>query len=56
MKPKFLRIEKFETPKYYYFRIVASNGEIIAQSEGYTTSRKRNKTVKLIIETHIIST
>lgn len=32
----------------HYFRVRADNGEIIVQSEGYTTKRARNKTVRLI--------
>ncbi len=44
------------TPKFksrYYFRIVARNGEIVAQSEGYNTARARNKTAKLLAESKI---
>ncbi len=40
-------VAKFKT--LYYFRVVAGNNEIIAQSEGYTTARARNKTVALLL-------
>jgi hypothetical protein len=32
----------------YRFRIVAANGEIIAQSEGYTSKQAARDTIKLI--------
>jgi len=52
-----IKIEKFDSglprhPDYkrrrFYFRLVAANGEILSQSESYTTKAKRDKTVKLI--------
>lgn len=60
MKTPILRIQKFTGKRRlarkpwrpaYFFRIVAENGEIVAQSEAYTTSRKRNQTVKLLLAT-----
>lgn len=60
MKTPILRIQKFSrnnlhrasnlrNARTHYFRIVAENGEIIAQSEAYTTARARNKTVALLV-------
>jgi uncharacterized protein YegP (UPF0339 family) len=31
--------------KQYYFRIVANNGKIVLQSEGYKTKQSRKKTI-----------
>lgn len=63
MKQPILKIQKFtgksrkprkEWKPAYFFRIVAANGEIIAQSEAYTTARARNKTVRLLVEAKIV--
>jgi uncharacterized protein YegP (UPF0339 family) len=54
-----LHIEKFSVPRRgaikprYYFRVVAANSEIIAQSESYNTPQARNKTAKLLAESKI---
>lgn len=59
-----LHIEKFirqplplkgqrRSKRSYYFRVVASNGEIVCASESYTTARARNKTAKLLAESKI---
>ncbi len=44
--------DKKSKPRYY-FRIVASNGEPIAQSEAYNSAQSRNKTVALIMDAKI---
>lgn len=60
MKPRIqpiLRIQKFKVDSVlhgknrprHYFRILAENGEIVAQSEAYTTARARNSTVSLLV-------
>ncbi len=50
-----LRIQKFtgkirrarqQWKRAYYFRVVAANNEIVAQSEAYTSAAARNKTVR----------
>ncbi len=52
-----VRIEKFRgyvstrrsgLQRRYYFRLLAANGEIIAQSEAYTRKASRDKTVALL--------
>ena len=50
------KIEYFQSKrnKNYYFRIVAKNGETVAQSEGYTTKAMRTKGLKSLIK--ILST
>jgi hypothetical protein len=58
MKTPILTIQKFTRSHRhganpwrhrYFFRIKGANGEIIAQSESYTTARARNKTVALLV-------
>lgn len=48
---KFKKLHHRNKTFTHYFRIRADNGEIIAQSEGYTTKRARDKTVRLIRRT-----
>lgn len=43
-----MRFEIFKNNDEFYFRIVARNGQIIAQSEGYTTKQSAQKTIKSI--------
>ena len=33
---------------YYFFRIRAANGEIVAASEAYNSAQARNKTARLL--------
>ncbi len=40
--------------KRFYFRLVASNGEIVAQSESYNTARARNKTAALLARAKMV--
>jgi uncharacterized protein YegP (UPF0339 family) len=53
-----IRIRKFTgTVRYprqkakaaWFFRLVAANGEIIAQSEAYTRKASRDRTVRLLL-------
>lgn len=45
-----MRIVYFKNKKgQWYFRIVAKNNKIVAQSEGYKTRQGVLKTIKLII-------
>jgi uncharacterized protein YegP (UPF0339 family) len=46
-----MRFEIFRNPSHhgFFFRIVARNGQIIAQSEGYTTKQSAQKTIKSIM-------
>ena len=48
-RPNLHRASNMKNPHNYFFRILAANGEIIAQSEAYTTARARNKTVALLV-------
>lgn len=55
MKPPTIRIVPFFTDatearagRAYYFRLVAGNFQIVAQSEGYTTKVKRDKAMRLL--------
>lgn len=43
-KQLFLRVPTFRTR--YYFRLVAANGEIVAQSEGYTSKQAASDTLR----------
>lgn len=38
----------------YRFRILAANGEVIAQSEGYTTAGARDDTIDLILRSSFV--
>lgn len=42
------RLELFNGKKGFYFRVVAENGEIIAQSEGYASKEMCKKGIKAI--------
>lgn len=43
-KQLFLRVPTFQTR--FYFRLVANNGEILAQSEAYTSKQAAEATLK----------
>jgi len=43
-KQLFLRVPTFKTE--YRFRLVAPNGEVVAQSEGYTVKRNARKVIE----------
>ena len=40
-----MKVKVFKSKDQYYFSIVARNGQIVAQSEGYTTKQSANKTI-----------
>lgn len=44
-------VHKFLSPlnNNFYFSIKASNGQIVAQSEGYTTKAKRDQTADRLV-------
>ncbi len=46
------KIEKYESKDGPRFRIVASNGKIIAHSEAYSGKGSRTKTINKLIENH----
>lgn len=44
-----MHFEIFKSKDQFYFRLVARNGQTVAQSEGYKTKQSCTKTVKSII-------
>lgn len=46
-----MHFEIFTNPQHhgFFFRIVSRNGQIVAQSESYTTKQSAQKTIKSIM-------
>ena len=44
-------IETFRSRKnrQFYFRVLARNGKTVAQSEGYTTARARDRGIRALV-------